>query len=87
MKQAYTVTYDTKAAVELSRLPSNIGERIFNKIRKSKSNVHRFWDRLEGRTDYRIRIGHYRAIADIDHKKKLIYVTKIGHRSKIYEKI
>ncbi len=87
MKQAYTVSYDTHASNELTKLPQHIGKRIFNKIRESKHKVSHYWDRLEGRTDYRIRIGHYRAIADIDHEKKLIFVTKVGHRSKIYEKI
>ncbi|MFC2162263.1 type II toxin-antitoxin system RelE/ParE family toxin [Candidatus Altiarchaeota archaeon] len=87
MKRSYTIIYDTKASQDLCKLPQNIGKRIFNKIKESKKDVKHFWTRLEGRTDYRIRIGHYRAIADIDNTEKTINITKIGHRSTIYEKI
>lgn len=44
-----------------------------------------FFKRLEGRPDFRIRIGDYRAIADIDFARKMITVTAIGHRKDVYE--
>ena len=33
---------------------------------------------------WRIRIGSYRAIYDIDDKKRVVVVTDIGHRRQIY---
>jgi mRNA interferase RelE/StbE len=87
VKGEYTVKYDTKTGIELKKIPIKIAQRIFKKIRKSKSNPYRYWIKLDGRPDYRIRVGDYRAIADIHADEKLIFVTKVGHRSKIYEKI
>ena len=51
----------------------------------TKENPHRFFERLTGRTDYKIRIGDYRVIADIDDKNKKIEITVIGHRKNVYQ--
>ena len=87
MKQEYTLDFDTAAGDALEGLPSEITHRIFKKIQGTKQDPHHFWSRMEGRTDYRIRVGDYRAIADIHDDKRLIYVTKIGHRKTVYESI
>ncbi|MFH1055711.1 MAG: type II toxin-antitoxin system RelE/ParE family toxin [Candidatus Altiarchaeota archaeon] len=85
MKQEYTVKFDTDATEELVKLPHDISRRVYKKIIESKQDPYHYWVRLEGRTDYRIRVGDYRAIADIIENEKLIYVTKIGHRKTIYQ--
>jgi len=35
--------------------------------------------------DYRLRIGNYRVLFDIDWDKKEIYILKIGHRRDVYK--
>jgi mRNA interferase RelE/StbE len=83
---AYKLVIDVEAGKYLSKLSEEGGRRIFNKIIESKENPLHFWVRLEGRRDYKLRIGDYRAIADLDHRNKTIKVTKIGHRRNVYEK-
>ncbi len=34
--------------------------------------------------DYRLRIGNYRVLFDIDWKKQEVHILKIGHRKDIY---
>ena len=34
--------------------------------------------------EFRLRIGDYRILFDVDWDKQIIYILKIGHRSKIY---
>ena len=34
--------------------------------------------------NYRLRIGNYRVLFDVDWEKKEIYILKIGHRRDIY---
>ncbi|GAB6888902.1 type II toxin-antitoxin system RelE/ParE family toxin [Desulfothermus okinawensis JCM 13304] len=34
--------------------------------------------------DYRLRIGDYRILFDVNWEKKEIYILKIGHRKNIY---
>jgi len=58
---------------------------IFKRLDIAISSPLHFFKRLEGRPDFRIRIGDYRAIADIDFARKMITVTAIGHRKDVYE--
>lgn len=51
----------------------------------TKENPHHFFERLRGRNDYRLRVGDYRVIADIDDERKRIEVTLIGHRKSVYK--
>ena len=77
MKQEYTIKFDTDATDELVKLPQDISHRIYKKVVESKQDPHHYWMRLEGRTDYRIRVGDYRAIAEIFENEKLISVPPI----------
>lgn len=35
-------------------------------------------------SDYRLRIGNYRVLFDVDYQEKTINILKIGHRKDIY---
>jgi mRNA interferase RelE/StbE len=83
----YDIIFDEEAIDFLEKLPAQVKERIFNKIISTKENPLHFFERLEGRTDYKLRIGDYRAIVDIEQNDKKINVTRIGHRKNIYKKI
>lgn len=80
----YTLHIDVHAGKHLAKLPKDVSQRIFQKLQETKQNPEHYWIRLEGRADYKLRIGDYRAIADIDHNQKLIQITKVGHRKTIY---
>jgi mRNA interferase RelE/StbE len=41
--------------------------------------------KLKGRDAYRIRIGDYRAIYEIQDQKLILTVITIGHRKNVYE--
>jgi len=83
----YELIIDDKAIEFLEKLEKHIGARIFKKIQLTKENPFHFFERLEGRTDFKLRVGDYRVIADIDSRKKRIEITRIGHRKNIYKKI
>ena len=83
----YELVFDEEVIEFLKKLPEATRERIFDKIVSSKVNPFFFFERLKGRRDFRMRIGDYRAIADIDSKKKVIQVTLVGHRKNIYKKL
>ena len=81
----YELILDSKAVEFLEKAEKDLCKRIWNKIISTKENPHHFFERLIGREDYKLRIGDYRVIADIDDNKKKIEVTLIGHRKKIYK--
>lgn len=82
----YEVEFDEDCLKFLEKLDFAVRKRIFDKIIGSKENPHSRFVRLEGRKDYKLRIGDYRAIADIDDAQKKILVTHIGHRKNVYKK-
>ncbi len=81
----YEVVFDTKAIEFLEKAEKTVARRIWDKIMDTKENPHRFFERLTGRNDYKLRVGDYRVVADIDDEKKRIEVTFIGHRKKVYK--
>ena len=80
----YEIVIDEQAIEFLEKMEKPISKRIFKKIQTAKEDPLRFFERLEGRKDYKLRVGDYRIIADINREKKRIEVTQIGHRKNIY---
>ena len=82
----YEVFLDPEALEFLGKLDKTLAKRIWGKIMSTKSEPHHFFERLVGRNDYKLRIGDYRVIADINDSSKRIEITLIGHRKKVYKK-
>lgn len=82
----YEIIFDDEAIEFLNKLPKHIRERVYKKIISTKEDPSRYFERLGGRKDYKLRIGDYRAIADIDTKSRKIQITVVGHRKNIYKK-
>jgi mRNA interferase RelE/StbE len=83
----YTVIYDEEALQNLEELEKKIRKRIFEKIFSTKENPFHYFERLTGRGEYKLRVGDYRVIADIDEKTKRISILFIDHRKNIYKKL
>ncbi len=83
----YEVIFDPEAIDFLEKIEKQLAKRIWDKIMSTKENPHHFFERLAERQDYKLRIGDYRVIADIDDNKKRIEITLIGHRKNIYKNI
>ncbi len=81
----YSLIFDRKALEFLAGLPRGLRQRILEKAAAAKENPRHFFERLEGRQDYKLRVGDYRLIADINHGLHRIEVTLIDHRKRIYK--
>jgi len=82
----YDIVFDERAIEYLEKLEKRDKKRIFEKIIATKEKPFRYFERLTGRNEYKLRVGDYRVIADIDEKSKKISILIIGHRKKIYKK-
>ena len=81
----FAVEYSEESIFQLRGLDGTTAKRIVLKIESTRNNPHRFFVRLVGRTEYKLRVGDYRVIADIEENKKLIIVRSLGHRRNIYK--
>lgn len=82
----YRPEYSDEAVMQMEKLDKSIVKRILKKIDYTAKDPHKFYKRLTGREEYKLRIGDYRVIADIDEKDKKIFIMTLGHRSNIYDK-
>jgi len=79
----YKVLLHPKAAKTLSK--STEKTRITEKLIQLKTNPIKAGKRLKPSEYYRLRIGDYRAIYEIDQTKKQVTILYIGHRKNVYD--
>lgn len=81
----YEIIFSEAAEKQLSKLEKEVQRRILAALEKIRIRPESFVKKLVGDPAYRLRVGDYRVIMDIDKGKLLILVIKIGHRRNIYE--
>ena len=79
------VFLDPKAAKLLSRLSVPLRTRIKDALRELQDSPETKGERLAESAFWRIRVGDYRAIYEIDGKGKKVVILYIGHRSTVYD--
>ena len=82
---SFSISFDKEAVKYLESLPSNISERIINKFEEIKENPFRYIEHYEGEY-YKIRIGDYRALIDIDYQRKILFIRIIDKRGRVYKR-
>lgn len=87
-KQAdrYAVLILPSAQKQLSKLPGNVATRIEDKMLDLENDPRPpGCKKLKGREAYRIRIGDYRVIYEIQDARLIVNVVTIGDRKNVYE--
>ncbi|HBH00334.1 MAG: hypothetical protein A2W08_16310 [Candidatus Rokubacteria bacterium RBG_16_73_20] len=82
----YSIDFTRRALRELAALPKHIQQQISSKIDELAANpLPRGVQQLHGEDKlYRIRIGDYRVIYEIDHNVRVVTIATIGHRRDVY---
>ena len=83
----YEIIFSDKALIQLKKLEHKIQERIIIGLERIRIRPETYVTKLVGDPGYRLRVGDYRVIIDIDKEKLHILVIKIGHRKNIYQKL
>jgi mRNA interferase RelE/StbE len=83
----YTVEVKPAARKELEALPDNVLARVVRKLEALGDTPRPVGcKKLKGYKDqWRVRAGDWRVVYVIDDAAKLISVTRIAHRSAVYE--
>ena len=86
----YSVKIQRRARKFLKSAPSNVRKSITEEMSKLyKTPFPEGYEEVEGKKKnrYRLRVGDYRIIYDVEKKKLLILIVRIGSRGDIYKKI
>jgi mRNA interferase RelE/StbE len=88
MADPYTLELIDDAQEDLDRLDKAVAARIVERLQWLAANAENLSHvALKGKWSglFRLRIGDYRAIYDLDHGNRLVIVVVIGHRRDVYE--
>jgi mRNA interferase RelE/StbE len=86
---AYEIFIEKKAEKDLRRLPKNYQNKIIKKILNLKDNPKPIETRkiTSSENYYRIKVGDYRIIYEINYKEKRINIFRVRHRKEAYRNL
>ena len=82
----FRVLLHPKVEVVIDKLEHAVADRIRKKVRALEENPFRFLEHYEGPNVFKLRIGDYRALIDVDTSRHIVYVRHLDHRKRIYKK-
>ena len=80
----YELKFDKKAINFLNKLEKKDKRRIWNKLQECKIDPFRYLKHLENIEGYKLRVGEYRIILDVEKTIKILNIVKIGRRKNVY---
>ncbi|GAX45956.1 hypothetical protein NIES4075_69770 [Tolypothrix sp. NIES-4075] len=82
----YQVEFTKKAFKQLGKLSKDLQQKIKTKVQELADNPrHSGVVKLENSDDrYRIRIGDYRVLYEIEDDLLIVSVIRVGHRRDVY---
>ncbi len=80
----YEIIFSDIALRPLKKLEKKVQERIIAVLERIRVRLESYVTKLVGDPGYKMRVGEYRVIMDIDNKILRILILKVGHRKKIY---
>ena len=83
----YTIRYTADALKTLRRIPRNTSDLIRRKVQEVAADPSsaRNVKKLKGRDGYRLRVGDWRVVYDLDAGVLVLIVVEIGPRGGIYD--
>ena len=81
----YQVIFSDLALKQLRKLDREIEQRTISTLERIRIRPDAYVKKLVGDEGYRLRMGNYRVILDLDKEKLIILVLRIGHRRNVYD--
>ena len=80
----YEIKFSSQAKKFIKNLDKKDALRILDKFNDVKSDPFRYIEHFEGK-GYKLRIGDFRALIDIDFNRKIIFVRVFDKRGRVYK--
>mgnify|MGYP001613300361 CR=1 FL=1 len=81
----YEVKFTESSERQLKKFEKDTQDRIIKVLERIRIRPESFVEKLIGEPGYKLRIGDYRLILDIENKNLVILVLKVGHRKNFYK--
>ncbi|PIN98235.1 MAG: cytotoxic translational repressor of toxin-antitoxin stability system [Candidatus Diapherotrites archaeon CG10_big_fil_rev_8_21_14_0_10_31_34] len=83
----YQIIFSSKAKKQYLKLEKSVQKRISNSLRRLRFNPERHLTKLVEIEAYRLRVGDYRLILELEKDRLIITIIQLEHRKNIYKKI
>lgn len=83
----YKITFKKEASKSLYKLPRNVAKTIREKLEAIAANPyaeHPNAKKLQGRDGYRLRVGDWRVICEIQNEQLVILILRVAPRGEVY---
>lgn len=81
----YDIQISSSAERQFRKLPASLQSKLKSKILALTTNPRpNGSQKLHASQAYRIRLGDYRILYEINDSQKIVYICDIGHRRDIY---
>ena len=81
----FVLEYNSQPKKFLKNLDKDTVKRIMGKLDEIKENPFRYFEPYEG-DSYKLRIGDYRALIDVDFERKVLVIRVLDKRGRIYKR-
>ncbi len=81
----WSVLWSDKSKKQLKKIDKKIASRIIDGVEGIKENPFTAVSKLTGSKFFRLRIGNYRVILDLQQSKLVIFVIETDNRKRIYK--
>jgi len=81
----FSIEFSPTAKKQLAKLENQVQARVISVLERIQYRPFSFVIKLAGLPYYRLRVGDYRVLIEIDQKKQVILVAEVGHRKNIYD--
>ena len=82
----WQVIWSEKSVKQLRKIDKKNARKIRDVLLEIRDNPYQAILRLIGSPFFRLRIGDYRVILDLQQNKMIIFVIEVDHRRKIYKR-
>lgn len=80
------VIWSEKSVNQLEKIDKKNAQKIYDSVLDCVDDPFRSVIRLTNSSFYRLRVGNYRVILDLQQSNMIIFVVETDHRGKIYKK-
>ena len=82
----WEVVWSAKSVKQLGKIDKKNTQKIYDSVLDCIQDPFKTVIRLANSPFYRLRIGSYRVILDLQQNKMIIFVVETDHRGRIYKK-
>ena len=82
----WQVIWSAKSVKQLEKIDTKNAQKIYDSVLNCVDDPFKVAIKLQNSPFFRLRVGNYRVILNLQQNKMIIFVVEMDHRSRIYKR-